>query len=56
MPFQQYRPIGLAPRIQNVVHSANASSIHLGQGIGAGLCYFAILYSSLTSLSWVAAL
>ena len=42
MPFQQYRPIGLAPRIQNVVHSANASSIYLGQGIGAGLCYFAI--------------
>jgi predicted MFS family arabinose efflux permease len=56
MPFQQYRPIDLAPRIQNVVLSANASSIYLGQGIGAGLCYFAILYGSLTSLSWVATL
>ena len=42
MPFQQYRPIDLAPRIQNIVLSANASSIYLGQGIGAGLCYFAI--------------
>jgi len=56
MPFQQYRPIDLAPRIQNVVLSANASSIYLGLGIGAGLCYFAILYGSLTSLSWVATL
>ena len=56
MPFQQYRPIDLAPRIQNVVLSANASSIYLGQGIGAGLCYFAILYGSLASLGWVAAL
>ena len=56
MQFQQYRPIDLAPRIQNIVLWANASSTYLGQGIGAGLCYFAILYGSLTSMRWVAAL
>ena len=55
-PFQQYRLIWLAPRTQNVVLSLNASSIYLGQGIGAGLGALAILYGSLASLGWVAAL
>jgi predicted MFS family arabinose efflux permease len=55
-PFQQYRLIWLAPRTQNVVLSLNASSIYLGQGIGAGLGSLAILYGSLASLGWVAAL
>ena len=55
-PFQQYRLIDLAPRTQNVVLSLNASSIYLGQGIGAGLGSLAILYGSLASLGWVAAL
>ena len=55
-PFQQYRLVDLAPRTQNVVLSLNASSIYLGQGIGAGLGSLAILYGSLASLGWVAAL
>ena len=55
-PFQQYRLIWLAPRTQDVVLSFNASSIYLGQGIGAGLGSLAILYGSLASLGWVAAL
>ena len=52
-PFQQYRLIWLAPRTQDVVLSLNASSIYLGQGIGAGLGSLTILYGS---LGWVAAL
>jgi MFS transporter, DHA1 family, inner membrane transport protein len=55
-PFQQYRLIWLAPRTQDVVLSLNASSIYLGQEIGAGLGSLAILYGSLASLGWVAAL
>jgi len=42
-------PIDLAALIQNVVLSLNAPSIYLGQGIGVGLGYLAILYGSLTS-------
>ena len=53
---EQYRLIWLAPRTQDVVLSLNASSIYLGQGIGAGLGSLAILYGSLASLGWVAAL
>ncbi len=34
---EQYRLIWLAPQTQDVVLSLNASSIYLGQGIGAGL-------------------
>lgn len=55
-PFQQYRLIELAPRTQNVVLSLNASAIYLGQGVGAGVGALAILYGSLASLGWVAAL
>ena len=34
---EQYRLIWLAPQTQDLVLSLNASSIYLGQGIGAGL-------------------
>ena len=53
---EQYRLIWLAPQTQDLVLSLNASSIYLGQGIGAGLGSLAILYGSLASLGWVAAL
>ena len=55
-PLQQYRLIELAPRTQNIVLSLNASAIYLGQGIGAGIGALVILYSSLASLGWAAAL
>ena len=55
-PFQQYRLVDHAPRTANVVLSLNAASIYLGQGIGAGLGALALLYGSLASLGWVAAL
>jgi MFS transporter, DHA1 family, inner membrane transport protein len=55
-PFQQYRLIELAPQTQNIVLSLNASAIYLGQGVGAGLGALVILYGSLASLGWVAAL
>jgi predicted MFS family arabinose efflux permease len=55
-PFQQYRLIELAPRTQNIVLSLNASAIYLGQGVGAGIGALVILYGSLASLGWVAAL
>ena len=55
-PFQQYRLIELAPRNQNIVLSLNASAIYLGQGVGAGIGALVILYGSLGSLGWVAAL
>jgi hypothetical protein len=53
---EQYPLIWLAPQTQDVVLSLNASSIYLGQGIGVGLGSLAILYGSLASLGWVAAL
>lgn len=55
-PFQQYRLIELAPQIQNIVLSLNASAIYLGQGAGAGIGALVILYGSPASLGWVAAL
>ena len=55
-PFQQYRLIDLAPSAANVVLSLNASAIYLGQGAGAGIGALALLYGSLASLGWVAAL
>jgi predicted MFS family arabinose efflux permease len=53
---EQYRLIWLAPQIQDIVLSFNASSIYLSQRIGAGLGSLAILYGSLASLGWVATL
>ncbi len=55
-PFQQYRLIELAPNTQNIVLSLNASAIYLGQGVGAGIGALVIVYGSLASLGWVAAL
>ncbi len=55
-PFQQYRLLELAPHTQNIVLSLNASAIYLGQGVGAGIGALVILYGSLASLGWVAAL
>lgn len=55
-PFQQYRLIKLVPHAQNIVLSLNASAIYLGQGVGAGIGALVILYSSLASSGWVAAL
>ncbi len=55
-PFQQYRLIEVAPSTQNIVLSLNASSIYLGQGAGAGLGALVLLYGSVNSLGWAAAL
>ncbi len=55
-PFQQYRLLELAPRNSNTVLSLNASAIYLGQGAGAGLGALVLIYGSLGSLGWVAAL
>ena len=54
-PFQQYRLLELAPRNGNTVLSLNASAIYLGQGAGAGVGALVLLYGSLSSLGWVAA-
>jgi MFS transporter, DHA1 family, inner membrane transport protein len=55
-PFQQYRLIELSPEQSNLVLSLNASAIYLGQGVGAGIGALVLLYGSLDSLGWVAAL
>ena len=46
----------VAPNTQNIVLSLNASAIYLGQGVGAGIGALVIVYGSLASLGWVAAL
>ena len=55
-PFQQYRLIELSPEQSNLVLSLNASAIYLGQGAGAAIGALVLLYGSLGSLGWVAAL
>ena len=55
-PFQQYRLLNLAPRDGSIVLSLNASAIYLGQGAGAGVGALVLIYGSLGSLGWIAAL
>jgi len=55
-PFQQHRLMSLAPRDGSIVLSLNASAIYLGQGAGAGVGALVLLYGSLGSLGWIAAL
>ncbi|AHY45482.1 Arabinose efflux permease [Rubrobacter radiotolerans] len=54
-PLQQHRLTRLAPEAQNVALSLNASSIYLGQGLGAGLGALALGPGSLSHLGLVAA-
>lgn len=54
--IQQYRLIELSPEQSNLVLSLNASAIYLGQGAGAAIGALVLLYGSLGSLGWVAAL
>ena len=55
-PFQQKRLVELSPEQSNLVLSLNASAIYVGQGLGAAIGAVVLLYGSLDSLGWVAAL
>jgi predicted MFS family arabinose efflux permease len=56
-PAQQARLIGIAGvKVAPIVLSLNASSMYLGFSLGAALGSITLIYASVTSLGWVAAL
>ena len=56
-PAQQARLIGIAGvKVAPIVLSLNASSMYLGFSLGAALGSIALIYGSVMSLGWVAAL
>ena len=56
-PAQQVRLIGIAGvKVAPIVLSLNASSMYLGFSLGAALGSITLIYGSVMSLGWVAAL
>jgi predicted MFS family arabinose efflux permease len=56
-PAQQARLIGIAGvKVAPIVLSLNASSMYLGFSLGAALGSITLIYGSVMSLGWVAAL
>jgi MFS transporter, DHA1 family, inner membrane transport protein len=55
VPLQQYRLIGVAPDEQGGVLSLNSSAVYVGQGLGAGLGWLVLGYSSPAVLGYAGA-